>query len=42
MSENVSFEQCNFSYDTFLQDPKVKHRKILYKMVLKWAFGLIF
>ena len=24
MSENVSFEQCNFSYDTFLQDPKVK------------------
>ena len=23
MRENVSFEQCNFSYEAFLGDPKV-------------------
>ena len=28
MSENVSFEQCNFSYDTFLQDPKVNQNTV--------------
>ena len=27
MRENVTLEQCNFSYDAILQDPKVRMRE---------------